>query len=236
MNDSIGPAEREVVARQLGRPPRALMAVAHRCPSGQRVPGEGVQALHAVGHPAGAHARGQHVAGVAGRQVRLVRGAVAGGQLGVGGQLVLPVAHPAGGLQPARGRRRPGAGQVVEGGERRAVLQAGRGLDDVGLPAGAAVRDGDQRPGWAAQLTGDDLALGRTDRVVHGRLQGTAPSLRGAGRRGSFIRRPPTATASARRTRTTDGGRRPSASRCRRLPRPSHRSPRRPAGHRAGRR
>jgi len=35
MNDSIGPAEREVVTRQLGRPPRALVAVAHRCPCGQ---------------------------------------------------------------------------------------------------------------------------------------------------------------------------------------------------------
>ena len=28
-------AEREAVARQLGRPPRALVAVAHRCPCGQ---------------------------------------------------------------------------------------------------------------------------------------------------------------------------------------------------------
>jgi hypothetical protein len=31
----ITPEEREVVARQLGRPPRALRAVAHRCPCGQ---------------------------------------------------------------------------------------------------------------------------------------------------------------------------------------------------------
>ena len=35
MREDIGPAEREVVARQLGRPPRALVAVAHRCPCGQ---------------------------------------------------------------------------------------------------------------------------------------------------------------------------------------------------------
>jgi hypothetical protein len=31
----ITPAERSVVARQLGRPPRALVGVAHRCPCGQ---------------------------------------------------------------------------------------------------------------------------------------------------------------------------------------------------------
>ncbi|MGY1601026.1 DUF501 domain-containing protein [Geodermatophilus sp. SYSU D00815] len=32
---AVTPAERDVVARQLGRPPRALAAVAHRCPCGQ---------------------------------------------------------------------------------------------------------------------------------------------------------------------------------------------------------
>jgi hypothetical protein len=31
----ITPDERDVVGRQLGRPPRALVAVAHRCPCGQ---------------------------------------------------------------------------------------------------------------------------------------------------------------------------------------------------------
>ncbi|MCV2489556.1 DUF501 domain-containing protein [Geodermatophilus sp. YIM 151500] len=31
----VTPAERELVGRQLGRPPRALVAVAHRCPCGQ---------------------------------------------------------------------------------------------------------------------------------------------------------------------------------------------------------
>ena len=35
MTEPITPEEREVVARQLGRPPRALRAVAHRCPCGQ---------------------------------------------------------------------------------------------------------------------------------------------------------------------------------------------------------
>ena len=35
MNEGIGPADHEIVARQLGRPPRALVAVAHRCPCGQ---------------------------------------------------------------------------------------------------------------------------------------------------------------------------------------------------------
>jgi uncharacterized protein len=32
--DPVTPAEREIVAQQLGRPPRALVAVAHRCPCG----------------------------------------------------------------------------------------------------------------------------------------------------------------------------------------------------------
>jgi hypothetical protein len=31
----VTPAERAVIARQLGRPPRALVGVAHRCPCGQ---------------------------------------------------------------------------------------------------------------------------------------------------------------------------------------------------------
>jgi hypothetical protein len=35
VTEQITPEEREVVARQLGRPPRALRAVAHRCPCGQ---------------------------------------------------------------------------------------------------------------------------------------------------------------------------------------------------------
>ena len=35
MSDPITPAVREVVERQLGRPPRAMVAVAHRCPCGQ---------------------------------------------------------------------------------------------------------------------------------------------------------------------------------------------------------
>src|SRR4051794_652825 len=33
--DRVTPAVRQVVAEQLGRPPRALVAVAHRCPCGQ---------------------------------------------------------------------------------------------------------------------------------------------------------------------------------------------------------
>ena len=35
MSDPVTPADREVVGRQLGRPPRALVGVAHRCPCGQ---------------------------------------------------------------------------------------------------------------------------------------------------------------------------------------------------------
>jgi hypothetical protein len=35
VSEPVGPAEREIVERQLGRPPRALVAVAHRCPCGQ---------------------------------------------------------------------------------------------------------------------------------------------------------------------------------------------------------
>jgi hypothetical protein len=34
VGDPVSPAEREIVAQQLGRPPRALTAVAHRCPCG----------------------------------------------------------------------------------------------------------------------------------------------------------------------------------------------------------
>ncbi|TFV62400.1 UNVERIFIED_ORG: DUF501 domain-containing protein [Bacillus sp. AZ43] len=35
MSEPVTPEERETIARQLGRPPRALVAVAHRCPCGQ---------------------------------------------------------------------------------------------------------------------------------------------------------------------------------------------------------
>ena len=35
VSEPISPADREIVARQLGRPPRALVGVAHRCPCGQ---------------------------------------------------------------------------------------------------------------------------------------------------------------------------------------------------------
>jgi len=35
MTSAVTPEERDLVGRQLGRPPRALVAVAHRCPCGQ---------------------------------------------------------------------------------------------------------------------------------------------------------------------------------------------------------
>jgi hypothetical protein len=35
MSEPVTQAELEIVARQLGRPPRAMVAVAHRCPCGQ---------------------------------------------------------------------------------------------------------------------------------------------------------------------------------------------------------
>jgi uncharacterized protein len=35
VSEAVTDAEREIIARQLGRPPRALVAVAHRCPCGQ---------------------------------------------------------------------------------------------------------------------------------------------------------------------------------------------------------
>jgi hypothetical protein len=35
VSEPVSPTEREVIERQLGRPPRALVAVAHRCPCGQ---------------------------------------------------------------------------------------------------------------------------------------------------------------------------------------------------------
>src|SRR3712207_9275838 len=46
----------------------------------------------------------------------------------------------------------PISGQVVQGRERGAVLQPRRRLDDVGLPARAAVRHGDERPRGPAEL------------------------------------------------------------------------------------
>jgi uncharacterized protein len=35
VSENVTDADREIIARQLGRPPRALVAVAHRCPCGQ---------------------------------------------------------------------------------------------------------------------------------------------------------------------------------------------------------
>ena len=35
MREPVSEADREIIARQLGRPPRALVALAHRCPCGQ---------------------------------------------------------------------------------------------------------------------------------------------------------------------------------------------------------
>ena len=35
MSEPVSAAEREIIGRQLGRPPRALVGVAHRCPCGQ---------------------------------------------------------------------------------------------------------------------------------------------------------------------------------------------------------
>ena len=73
-------------------------------------------AVARVGSTSRASRRGQVQASCAARY--------RGGQLGVGGQLVLPLAHPPGGLQPAGGGVGPRAGQVVERRERGAVLAA----------------------------------------------------------------------------------------------------------------
>jgi uncharacterized protein len=35
VTEPVTDADREIIARQLGRPPRALVAIAHRCPCGQ---------------------------------------------------------------------------------------------------------------------------------------------------------------------------------------------------------
>ena len=35
MSEPVSAAEREIIGRQLGRPPRARVGVAHRCPGGQ---------------------------------------------------------------------------------------------------------------------------------------------------------------------------------------------------------
>ncbi len=86
----------EVVAQRVNR------SVADRVDAaadGQRMGDEGVQALHPVRHPAGRHLDPEIVELVAHLQVLLVRGPVAGGQLGVGRQL--------GGQSPASARPIP---------------------------------------------------------------------------------------------------------------------------------
>ena len=146
-----------------GRPPRLEpieRLVAERIdptPGGQRVPDQYVQALHPVGHAARADAVDLLDVPdlLAAGEVRLVRGPVASGQIGVAAQPVGHLAHQAGRFERADRRGGARAGQVVQRGERRAVGQPRRGFDDVGVAARAAVRNGPDRPGRPAQLRSD---------------------------------------------------------------------------------
>ncbi len=130
--------------------------------------GQRVQALDPGGHAARAlgtgrqrrHARGAGCLVPPG-QVVTVGGLVGRAQFRVGSQPLLHLPHDARGFEPSHGRGRPGAGQVVEGGKRGAVGQAGRGLHHVGQAARAAVRDAPQPAWWPAKLPRDHLGVGR---------------------------------------------------------------------------
>ena len=128
------------------RRPQDLVAERVRPGPAQRVRGQRVQALDPVGHAAGAeHAVDLgHVGPSAARargQVGLVRGPVGRSQLGVGAEPAAISRIRPRGLQRADRGGRARAGQVVQRRERRAVGQPRRGLDHVGQPARAAVRD-----------------------------------------------------------------------------------------------
>ena len=148
-------------SRQQRRSPRRPSGLTPG-PGGERVADEHVQALHPVRHAAGAEPAisGTSPIGVAAGEVVLVRGrgsaaASSGSVASRAGHL----AHHAGRLERADRGGGPRAGQVVEGRERRAVRQPRRGLDDVGLPAGAAVRDRAQPRGGRPSCALDDRVV-----------------------------------------------------------------------------
>jgi hypothetical protein len=126
-----------------------------------------VQALDPGGHPARADPAdlGDGFDLVAAGEVCLVRRRVRRREFFVRTEPVGHLAHQAGRLERADRRRRPGAGQVVQGRERRAVGQPGRGLDDVGIAARAAMSDGADGPGFAAELLRNNRAIRRRNQA-----------------------------------------------------------------------
>ena len=89
-----------------------------------------------------------------------MRAPVGGRELEVGGQTVLHGPHDALGLEGADEPGRPRAGQVVEGREGSAVGKPRLGLDDVGVAARAAVRDGAHAAGLAPELSAYGVDVG----------------------------------------------------------------------------
>ena len=149
------------------RPPftgRVRPFPAQRVGAGRRelVRDEGVQALHPVRHAARAlHAGRERVhprrgrCGVPPGHVVTVRGLLRSAQVRVGGQPLLHIPHQAARFQPAHRGGRQRAGEVEEGGKRRAVVQPRCGHHHVGLPARAAVRHPQQSAGRPAKLLPD---------------------------------------------------------------------------------
>ena len=131
----------------------------------QRLPGQDVQALDPVGHPAGGDALdlGYVEPGLpaelgASLEVALVRDAVRRRAAPRStGQPGLHLLHQAGSLERPHVRSHPWAGQVERRREGRAVGQPGLGRHDIGQPAPAAVTD----PWWMAPRLPPQLLLDR---------------------------------------------------------------------------
>ncbi len=128
-------------------------------PDGEAVRHEDVQALDPHRHAALCRNPLEHLVGVAPGHVVVGGGLVAGPQLRVGVEALGHLPHQALGLQRADPRGELGAGEVVEGGEGRAVGQPRGGLHDVGQGARAAVGHRGHGPRGAAQLQLDGAAV-----------------------------------------------------------------------------
>ena len=143
--DRVGAAVDRCYHARAALPPRAeqvehLVAErVHPATHGERLAGQHVEALHAVGHAT----RGDPVdlgnAAELGprREVALVGLSVRRRQLGVVPEPVLHLLHQAGALEGADPRGRARAGQVERRRERRAVRQPRLRRDDIGVAAGA---------------------------------------------------------------------------------------------------
>src|SRR5690606_39515444 len=130
---------------------------------GEGLAGEGVEALDARGHAAGADVRDLlRLADLgAAREIALVRRAVRGGELLVALETLGELGHQTGRLEPGELEGEPGKGEVERGRERGAVLETRRGAHHGGAPAAAAPRDRDDAAHVAAELEAHDLEVAR---------------------------------------------------------------------------